>query len=327
MPLVLINKAKKPEWQDIRPPDKSLRDAYAIAARHVERFSRAFKESTRLVLDDASLREMRRRYVDGQTVDEIIDALPWFNPAEPKADARWNRISQRLMRAYGAVVNEANAQELLIEKAAKRPKKKKKKRRPRRVPTVPVNPLSVKWAEDKSSELVVAISDSSRLAIRQTVARALEQGLRADAMTDNIKQAVGLLEREEAAVERRRLLLLEQGFSEAKAKVGADKYAEELLTKRAMRIARTETIAAQNRGLLDKWKLADEAGELPAVERVWVAPPISDNPNRPCPICIELDGKTAKLNEPFESAVLGGTVDMPPSHPNCRCTQVLRRVE
>lgn len=198
-----------------------------------------------------------------------------------------------------------------------------KRRRPKL--RVPVNPASVEWARERGSKLVQEISARQRELIRSVVARGLKQGVRADAMARSIRRSVGLLEREEAAVERRRSLLLEQGASEATADARADSYAEELRGKRALRIARTETVAAQNQGLLDGWKEARDEGELPdTVKRQWVSAPESPNPNRPCQICLDLDGQLVGLDEPFVSKIIG-QVMAPTAHPACRCAQVLRR--
>lgn len=200
------------------------------------------------------------------------------------------------------------------------------KRRARRVPTVRVNPLTLEWARRQSGTLIRGIGADARNAIRGIIARRLARGQRAESMVDQIRRHVGLLPAQSLAVERRAALLEQQGEAPDKVRRLTREYADGLLLQRALRIARTETTAAQNQGLLDTWREAQEAGELPdAVVRVWVAAPPSPNPNRPCPICLELDGLEVSLDEPYSSALLGSSVMRPPAHPGCRCTMTLRR--
>jgi hypothetical protein len=318
MPLVVVRKQDR--WRRAPGADKEQRQSFAIAARNVSRFARAFAEAVRALVTPTVVRELQSRAAAGATIEEIVAAIPWLEEARPEAVEQWTEMARRFEAAHLRVLGEAAA-DPARDRAAEVQK------RARRVPSVPVNPKSVAWARERGAALVRDISREARKVVRGVVARSLERGERADAMARRIRRAVGLLEREEAAVERRRELLLSQGVPERRAEQLSDKYADELLSARATRIARTETIAAQNRGLLDSWRAASDAGALPPVVRVWVSAPPSDNPGRPCPICLELDGQETPLDEPFQSAQLGEAVMAPPSHPGCRCTQTLRRAE
>jgi hypothetical protein len=88
--------------------------------------------------------------------------------------------------------------------------------------------------------------------------------------------------------------------------------------ERAELIARHESMLAVSEGQRQAWDQAVDAGLLPAdAERVWIA--VGDGLMPETEICNRLDGKTARLGEPYE--VDGEEVDGPPAHVNCRCTE------
>ncbi|GAJ12411.1 unnamed protein product, partial [marine sediment metagenome] len=75
---------------------------------------------------------------------------------------------------------------------------------------------------------------------------------------------------------------------------------------RAVRIARTETIAASNQGALQAY---DQSGVVEKKE--WYCA-IDE---RTCEECSAMHGEVVKLHDNFS-----GGVDAPPLHPDCRCT-------
>lgn len=97
-----------------------------------------------------------------------------------------------------------------------------------------------------------------------------------------------------------------------------DEALEELLAavgddERAALIARHEAMTAVSEGQREAWDQAVEAGLLPEnALRTWITTP----DDKLCPICEELDGKTAALGEEYES-----DIDGPPAHVGCRCTE------
>lgn len=298
MPLILVNKARRLRVEHIAA------DPYALAGRHVVPVSRAYIHAARAAIAPGNLAELARLSPE--------QLAPWADAASPGSEAAWDALAEPLGKALAAAVSES------ARVAKDRPN----------IPRVPVNPRSLEWARERGSKLIRRISAEARETVRRIVERGLRRGQRADTMASAIKRSVGLLPREEAAVDRRRELLLGQDLPRARVEALSDQYAGELLAARAERIARTETIAAQNMGLLGTWQEASEEGQLPeGVQREWSAAPESDNPNRPCEICLELDGKQASLDEPFYSEELGEDVMTPPAHPQCRCTMTLRRGE
>lgn len=270
-----------------------LADAYEAAAGGVRPFADQWIRAHGEVLRRPELGELCRAVESGASATGAFKTLLQL-PLEPHPEA--------LLGAYESVL--ASVQR--IEKRA------------RRVPTVRVNPLTLEWARRQSGTLIRGIGADARNAIRGVIARQLARGQRAESMVDQIRRHVGLLPAQSLAVERRAALLEQQGELPERVRTLSRQYSDELLFQRALRIARTETTAAQNQGLLDTWRDAQEAGELPdAVVRVWVSAPPSPNPNRPCPICLELDGLEVALDEPYSSALLDAPIMRPPAHPNC----------
>jgi len=145
------------------------------------------------------------------------------------------------------------------------------------VPTVPINPYSLAWVQLQAGKLIAQISNSQRQTLRNVIFDGFSQGKRAEAILAEIQDAIGLLPREHAAVARRRTLHEDAGLPKDRVKDLTDKYHDQLLKKRAQRIARTETISAQAQGRNNAWRLAKESGALPPdVVRVWVRPTPTD---------------------------------------------------
>jgi SPP1 gp7 family putative phage head morphogenesis protein len=106
----------------------------------------------------------------------------------------------------------------------------------------------------------------------------------------------------------------DSGASEALILKRTQQYAERLLRKRAIAIARTETVTASNEGQRQLWLQAQAAGELePTALKEWI---VTDD-DRLCPICAPLEGDVAPINEPYPRSGLMG----PPAHIQCRCGQ------
>ena len=192
--------------------------------------------------------------------------------------------------------------------------------------TVGVNPYSVEWVKRRGLELVTqSITAQQKVVVTNIIQDAMELGARPTDALASIKANIGLTARDATAAAKRQALHINAGISPERAETLTGKYREKLLTARAERIARTETIAAQAQGRSASWKVAQDTGALPNVQRRWMAPPPSPNPNAPCEICLELDGSTALLNEPYDSIYVG-YVEGPPAHPSCRCTESLERI-
>ncbi len=212
-----------------------------------------------------------------------------------------------------------------------------------------VNERAVRFATEEAAKLVTSVSSETEKAIRDIVVRGQREGLNARSQAQHIRRIVGNTDRDARAIDRFYVGLLDRETSTTRlARAGelADRMSARLLRRRAENIARTETIRAANMGTQLSWQTAMDEGLLPrSSQKVWIATADS----RTCPICAVLHDQVIAVNEPFsvhERAVsfeqIGGgesldfqivgdpvplkkptTVQTPPAHPSCRCTDGL----
>lgn len=185
------------------------------------------------------------------------------------------------------------------------------------------DPRATAWAAARSGELVVNISDQLRNEIRGLITSSFVNQIDPREIAREIPRAIGLFPRWANAVENsyQRNLdgFLGQGMSrseaEAKAGVLADAYRERLIDARARMIARTEVMTAANQGRYISWQQAEDRGliDLSSAYKEWIAEADA------CEDCQFVDGEFAPADGVFEST----GDEMPPAHPNCRCTAVL----
>ncbi len=331
----------RPAWQDVMPDSQAGRDAYVIAAKYEDRFSRAFLKAMRELITEAD----REPFIEAwrkQSVVAIENALPFFDYGEIQTDNNpiWSKFMSTLSGAYKAVIDAAgkDATRLMNKKfkinvqwtmdaGEGQTGVVQKAELTAADMMVPVNPYSVKWINDQSLGLVEnTITLQQKDVLQDILTDALERGVRPTSIFDSIMENIGLTRRGYRATLRRRAMLEEAGFAADEVESRVGKYRQKLLKARAHSIARTETIRAQAQGRRAVWQIAQDGGQLPEVKRVWMSPPTGPNPQAPCPICLGLDGTEAKLNESYQSDVIG-PVEGPPAHPNCRCTEIIERVE
>lgn len=190
-----------------------------------------------------------------------------------------------------------------------------------------VSDRATDYARTRSAQLVRAIDDSNRLAIRQVITSAFTGPRTVDQTARSLRQIVGLHPRWARAVERfndtnfRRLI--KDGMDTDQARATADsmseKYRRKLIRRRAEMIARTETQQAQNFGRESSWYATERAGLLDArAMKEWRTAPMGSRYGPPCPECTELRGTRVPWNGTFANGR-----SMPPAHPNCRCTAVV----
>lgn len=173
-------------------------------------------------------------------------------------------------------------------------------------------PIARRWAAEWSASKVVAITDSTRAALRDLTGRALREGWSVDRFAAVLRPCIGLTPGHAQALATYHARLLADG--EPRAGVLADRYAERLLAYRSRNIARTESVGASNAGRLTAWGYAQAAGSIgPDATKEWI---VADD-DRLCPECAGLDGAIVGLHDAFDGA------DAPPLHPSCRCTVVI----
>ena len=182
------------------------------------------------------------------------------------------------------------------------------------------NPNSLYFAQQRAAALITAIDDMTRQSVREIIIEAFNDKVDYRTTAKRIKNVVGLHPRWAKAVtkyEKNQFnRLVGTGMKETTAMTRASematKYADNLKSKRATMIARTEIQIAQNEGRIESWKQAAKAGFVdPDSMKMW----ITADDERTCPICAELDGETVGWLDVFSNGL-----EKPIAHPHCRCT-------
>lgn len=195
------------------------------------------------------------------------------------------------------------------------------------------NPYAIREAERFAADLVREVSRSTKAAIREAVVESFREGITGDALARRLRNTIGLTSRQARAVENYRERLLNGGMDEDRADVLTRRYWRKTRNRRAQTIARTEIMRASNHGRMQGWLSAADHGmlDLNASVKEWITAPqgVSFDPSKPsvCPVCVPLDGtKVMGVETPFRLPN-GREVQMPPGHPNCRCTAILHPPE
>lgn len=204
-----------------------------------------------------------------------------------------------------------------------------------------VNERAVRYAADTAARLVTNIQEDVRSAIRDVIVTGQRGNLTVWQQARQIRQMVGLTQRDSRAVLRISEGMAEDEFGMRDIDRITSRMSTRLLRRRAENIARTETIRAANMGTQLGWEAAADQGLLPQTTRkVWIA----TEDSRTCPICAVLDGQTVAMPTTFDVSeqatsfnVSGDTISVaetkplarptttrtPPAHPSCRCTVAL----
>jgi len=163
-----------------------------------------------------------------------------------------------------------------------------------------LNVEAVKRAEAICAKLITEVTNETKKAIRTRIAAGIKEGLSMGKIARELRDVVGLTERQASAVANFKSWLQTKypDMSEIDAGRKIKIYSIDLHNYRTNTIARTETARAQSMGYVDG--LQDTGVKL--VE-------FSPYPGC-CEACAAMDGETYKLEE-------AGQVI--PVHPNCRC--------
>lgn len=217
------------------------------------------------------------------------------------------------------------------------------------------NPRAVEFARSRAAEMVTEVSEETRRAIRSRVVAAFDRGFPPDRLAREIRDVgIGLTRRQSAAVDnfrealesgdpatirqqtQRRLSAVQQQQLRSAAASGqvsqelrdelVGRYAESMRNRRALNIARTETINASTAGQQKLWEEAIDQEVLDAdrSRKIWIVTPDS----RLCDTCSPipaLNDTGVPVNEAFETPV--GDLMGPTAHPSCRCGTGLNFVQ
>jgi hypothetical protein len=194
------------------------------------------------------------------------------------------------------------------------------------------DPRVQKWIRAHGADLVKDITATQKDAIRDILARAWDEGLHPYDQAKLIRDHIGLLPWQEDAVARLDRSLRDESEDETEIRRQTGKATGQYLDQRAEVIARHETIVAAYQGHREGWRQAaeEELIDTDVAVQQWTA--ATESP-RTCAFCAWLDGKTAKLDEPFPdppvelepSGYVPGSVFQPGDpHVQCRCGIMMR---
>ena len=203
-----------------------------------------------------------------------------------------------------------------------------------------VDPNAVIFARERAAQLVVAVGEDVREAIRIVLAVGQEVGLTTVQQARAIREVVGLPPNWASAPANLARELRAGTFTETRRLSGADKarirsriargtvndafvdemmakYSASLRNRRALNIARTETLRASHFGQRMNWEDAMRKGVLPkTARRMFIVTP--DDRLRATHAAVPgMNPNGVPLDEPFQTPF--GAIMDPPLEPNCRC--------
>lgn len=195
-------------------------------------------------------------------------------------------------------------------------------------------------------DLISQLETSARDTIENIVLAGAQAGLSPEDIVGDIRELIGLTDRQAQAVMNYENLLRTldtdalnrqlrnttmdeavraaidsgQDLSEDQIEALVDDYTNNYLDYRAETIAQTESTRAVNAGLQDAYQQAIDRGVFPAdaVRQHWTVA----LDERTCEICLsipDMNEDGVAIGDPFDS--VDGPQDAPPDpHPNCRCS-------
>lgn len=171
------------------------------------------------------------------------------------------------------------------------------------------------WAEGHASQRVAGITSTSAKAVREAVARGIENGVPIKKVADSIRANLKLTPQLAQAADNMRAALTANGTKPAAVERQVDAYKSRSIKYRAQTVAQTETMEALNMGARQSLIYSYSQGLLTANDKmIW----ITAKDERTCPTCGSLSGMTVSIGGNF--TLSEGTIDAPPAHARCRCT-------
>lgn len=255
-------------------------------------------------------------------VDAFIEAIRSLNPGlleDLLAQVSMGRIAPELEAALQEVA------EISAKSEGNKAGKASGRRTPERDQTLfnRIDQRTVDYAAIRSSGLIVEIDESNRLAIRQVISQAFTNPYTTEQTAGRLKKIVGLHSRWANAVlkadDANFVRLIGEGYKAEEARSRADvttkKYRDKLIRSRAMAIARTEIMQAENFGRQAGWESGYEVGYVDdASMKEWRTAPLGSRYGDPCDKCQDVRGPDHRV--PWNGAFSNGFV-FPPGHPHC----------
>jgi HK97 family phage portal protein len=290
--------ARDPEWKAI----------HRVADKKVRTVARTFIRGRNLMVSDEIERQLVEALVKGN-LQQIESIIGW-----PQAAEQLQTEFQVVFADMAGAGGQASIQ-FLPQSAATG------------LSFDATNPLVQRWALEHSSNLVREIGERTLTGLRHTLNDAFAEGLHPTQTARRIQTQIGLTDTQSTAVNNYRIKLLEQLGDDPterqliEAERRAERYAQKTLRRRALTIARTETIRSANAGQRLLWKELQDLGMLQNMERKWILTPDDLLCESPCP---QLADQRVGIDQPFITPE-GLEVMSPPAHPNCRCATGLTK--
>ncbi|MDO5397179.1 MAG: hypothetical protein Q4G33_04545 [bacterium] len=172
-----------------------------------------------------------------------------------------------------------------------------------------------RWCRQHTGRLIVQIDEQQQNNVKNIINDNVANKRSYQAAANEIRQTVGLTERQIRAVNNYRRTYAKNILKDnpdmdvaavyERANQAADKYAQKQRQYRANNIARTELAKAQMNAALEYIKWGQDNGYFGPMHGEWV---VSGNAHV-CPICLDLEGAIVDLaRDP-----------LPPIHPQCAC--------
>lgn len=162
---------------------------------------------------------------------------------------------------------------------------------------------------------IQGVTAETREALREIIARGLQQGTHPTTLAREIRGLIGLNRQQAKAVANYRARLLSDGVKRPPARIErmVERYARKKLRERSETIARTETLRAAGEGRRLQWERLVRDGALDSSE--WEQEFLTAHDERTCPVCSPMDGQRRDIGQPFQAST--GLFYAPPIHPNC----------
>lgn len=162
---------------------------------------------------------------------------------------------------------------------------------------------------------IQGITKETQEAIRQILAKGLENGTHPRTLARQIREQVGLTRQGASTVAKYRAKLEGEGRKPAVVNRLVAKKTDALIAKRAQVIAQTEVARARGEGQRMQWERMVADGILKPEE--WRVEWVTAHDERTCPVCAPVDGQRVRIGEPFLTPA--GPALNAPLHPLCRC--------
>ena len=154
-----------------------------------------------------------------------------------------------------------------------------------------------RWISENGARFVTQVNTESRKAIKETMLRAQREGIAPRKIARELKQHIGLTNKQSEALDNLRTRLEGQRRLTSKQIDGrVTRFQKRLLKRRAENIARTETIRAVNEGQQAIWEQAMAEGLIPPTSRKQF---VTAGDERVCPWCGSLDGTIVGMRDNF----------------------------